>query len=352
MKWHAPTIGLCVPELKRALMVLLPTLVLAALTKDAIWLQASVMTMATFVAQERTSLAPMGVLAHSLAILAALTVLLLAHSSNVLFVFAVVALAIACIRLTVLGAKLRTLGSFTFVPALYLSMELSSPGADGRLQQLSTLLPLLLAGCVPTIILSAAMHAGRISNETSVLAHHLRLFSSLDHGERQESWLVVASMALAVLAAAALVAVLHAKDGQWMIWSAATVVTGEVAGSRNKLYQRCLGALFGVPIGFGMGLLVPVSPLLHSICLIISLLTLVALRNYVFSFGARCMFIALAAALIGEGSSVSVARAADVVIGGCFGLISVAFLNQTYKLFAAARNGQQALSHHGHRQTH
>ena len=352
MKRHIPNIGFCVPELKRALMVLLPTIVLAVLTKDAIWLQASVMTMATFVAQERTDLAPLGVLAHSLAILAALTVLLLAHPSKVFFVSAVVALAIACIRLTALGAELRTLGSFTFVPALYLSMELSSPGTDGRLQQLSTLLPVLLTGCVPTIIASATAHARTVSKETSALAHYLRLFSSLDHGERQESWLVVASMAIAVLATAVLVEALHAKDGQWMIWSAATVVTAEVAGSRNKLYQRCLGALFGVPIGFGMGLLVPVSPLLHSICLVISLLTLVALRNYVFSFGARCMFIALAAALIGEGSTVSVERAADVVIGGCFGLISVAFLSQTYKLFAATKNGRQALSHHGHRPTH
>lgn len=352
MKRHIPDIGLCVPALKRALIVLLPTMVLAVLTRDSSWLQASVMTMATFVAQEKTDLAPVGVLAHSLAILVALTVLLLVRPSNVLFVFVVVALAIACIRLTALGAKLRTLGSFTFVPALYLSMELSSPGTDGRLQQLSTLTPLLLAGCVPTIILSATVHARRIAKETSVLAHHLRLFGSLNHGERQESWLLVASMAIAVLATATLVAVLHAKNGQWLIWSAATVVNVETADSRNKLYSRCLGALFGVPLGFGMGLLVPASPLLHNICLVISLLTLVALRNYVFSFGARCMFIALAAALIGEGSTVSVDRAAYVLIGGCMGWISVAFLNKTYKLFAKTGNGRQALPHHGHRQTH
>jgi hypothetical protein len=42
-----------------------------------------------------------------------------------------------------------------------------------------------------------------------------------------------------------------------VIWSAASVVTGDAASARRKLNDRLLGAFVGVPIGVTLGFLMP-----------------------------------------------------------------------------------------------
>jgi hypothetical protein len=43
--------------------------------------------------------------------------------------------------------------------------------------------------------------------------------------------------------------------GQWMIWSAASVISGDLTSGRQKLRDRMAGALVGVPPGIGAGIL-------------------------------------------------------------------------------------------------
>jgi hypothetical protein len=83
-----------------------------------------------------------------------------------------------------------------------------------------------------------------------------------------------------------------------VIWSAASVVTGDAASGHRKMVDRMTGAIVGVPIGVVAGLLVPKDLLAFSsiatgIASILAVLSLVALRQYVVAFGLRCGCAAL-----------------------------------------------------------
>ncbi len=77
-------------------------------------------------------------------------------------------------------------------------------------------------------------------------------------GPPAAEWLLpAAAIAMAVFAAAALVEVLDLAQGQWVMWSAASVVVGDFSASTDKLKQRAIGAFVGVPLGFLAGLALP-----------------------------------------------------------------------------------------------
>src|SRR5215470_9671046 len=78
------------------------------------------------------------------------------------------------------------------------------------------------------------------------------------YGEAATEWfLPAAATAIAVFAAAALVEVLNLAQGQWVMWSAASVVVGDLTASTGKLKQRAMGAFAGVPPGLLVGYLLP-----------------------------------------------------------------------------------------------
>ena len=143
-----------------------------------------------------------------------------------------------------------------------------------------------------------------------------------------------------VFAAAALVGVLNLAQGQWVIWSAASVVVGDLTASTGKLKQRAIGALVGVPLGFLVGAASPESQLGYSLAVLGATLTLLAFSRYTLGFGSRCFFVALAAAFTGGASGIAEERVTNVIAGGAFGLIAVALMEFVWRRVARKAAGQ------------
>jgi hypothetical protein len=108
---------------------------------------------------QKTNLAPLGVALHGVAIAVGFLVLLAAISTPPAFVGATAAMAGASILVTAKGDKLRSLGNFTFIPALYLACEAAegTPRA-ALLERGLSFLPYIAAALLPVIVLAAAEH--------------------------------------------------------------------------------------------------------------------------------------------------------------------------------------------------
>jgi hypothetical protein len=302
--------------LLRAVLVLLPLLLLAAASGDAIWLRAAIVTLSTFIAFERSGLAPIGVLLHGFAILVCFSMLLLALQSPVIFVCGCAILAGSAIAMTARGAKLRSLGNFTFIPAVYLACEIgeSLPPRD-LLARCLHFLPFAAAAVVPSLILSVfASQSG---------AGFFRVMRKTDLGKKLPWKEPVLAVTFAVALAAGLVEWRHLGNGQWVIWSAASVVTGNAGTAGAKLGNRAIGALIGVPAGIGIGQFLPHGAFAFELAVLASFLTIVAFKRYIIGFGARCMLIASAFMIAGETASVAAERVSNVILGGVIGVVCV-----------------------------
>jgi hypothetical protein len=306
--------------LGRGILVLAPVVLAAVWTGQATWLQAGMVTISTFIGMERGGAAPLGVLLHGIAILGGFLLLLWALAWPPVFVLLCAGLAAGSILVTARGAKLRSLGNFTFIPAVYLACEISenlSPGpAIARGLQF---LPFAACAVLPTLLLAADLHLrGREASE-GWLRHFRSILRHVDLG-RAPPWAEsVVAVTLAVAVAAALVEWRHLGNGQWVIWSAASVVTGDYASAGIKLRNRGIGALIGVPAGILIGQVLPRDIFAYDLAVLASVLTLVAFNSYIAGFAARSFFIAIAFMLAGYAADVAAERVVNVLIGGVIG---------------------------------
>jgi fusaric acid resistance family protein len=304
----------------RAVIVLAPLILLALISGEGIWLQAALVTVSTFIAMERSGLAPLGTVLHGAAIIVCYLALLAAQAAEPLFVLGCALLAAASIRLTGWDARLRSLGNFTFVPALYLACETKEwEGLGNPLHRGILFLPAMVLAILPVLVMSALEHRKTRPLNLSRLWHFRAV---LRWAERKESVPYLEAMvatALAVGLAAYTVRVWRLDQGQWIIWSAASVITGDLTSGRQKLRDRMVGALVGVPAGIGAGIFLPRSASACDLALLVALLTLVAVRPYVLAFGLRCTCVALALMLAGHSSGMAAERASHVTLGGLIG---------------------------------
>jgi hypothetical protein len=261
---------------------------------------------------------------HLLVILVMLVILFLAEAIRPIFVLLSAFAAFLASALTRYGEALRTAGSWVFIPALYVACKLYENTLPGEsFKQVSIIVA--LAPVVLALVCTVQVYDRRISFAQS----------SQSYGPASSDWLLFASAsAIGVFAAAALVEIFNLAQGQWLIWSAASVVVGDLATSTNKLKLRIIGASVGVPLGFLTGLCLPASRIGYSLAAMGALLTLVAFNRYVVGFGARCFFIALAAVLAGSGSGIPEERVTNVFVGGSFGLIAVVLSEFVWRCLA------------------
>jgi hypothetical protein len=316
----------------RAIPLLLPLLALSIWTGNTLWLNAAVVTISTFLAIERVHLAPLGVLLHGAAILAGFCLLYIDLDSPIAFVLGCALMAVGAIALTARGAKLRSLGNFTFIPALYLALETAGTGAGNanlhmanpHMAQAIQLLPYLGAALLPSLALSLYDHL-RIgpASQGSPAPRIILLRHAGDLGAQLPCREAMLAVALAVAAAAALVEWRQLDYGQWVIWSAASVVTGNAATAQIKLRQRVTGAIIGVPLGIIAGVALPHTALTGEIIAIASMLTLVSFQRYTVGFGARCACIACIFMVAGQSPAIAAERIANVTLGGMLGVLSV-----------------------------
>ncbi len=274
-------------------------------------------------------LTPQTIVLHYLAILLTFGALFLAAPIKPLFVTLTALAAFIAVALTRYGDALRTLGNWVFIPAVYLACEVREGVSDAE----------------------AMRHAGLIVAASPValaLVCGVRIFDLRRHlgakpphyGVVSVRWFVpAAATAAAVFAAATLVEVLHLAQGQWVIWSAASVVVGDLSASTSKLKQRAVGALVGVPLGLMLGIRLPESRAGYSLAVLAATLTLMAFTRYPLGFGLRCFFIALAAAFAGTASGIAEERVANVITGGAFGVIAVTLSEALWRSFAPKASG-------------
>jgi hypothetical protein len=300
----------------RALAVLAPLVALYALSRDAGWLQAALVAIALFVAHERVDLAPVGLVAQGLAIVAGVGVLSYALPVPIAFTAGCAALAAMSVALSLVGARLRSLGNYIFIPALYLSYETAI--AHGSVKRL---LPYLAVGALPPIVAAgiAQWRRAALQDRWRALVRWHAPRGPVVGAPRDVALPAMLAVACAVAVAAALVVSRKLEGGQWVVWSAASVVTGSVAESLVKLRDRGLGALVGAPLGLLVGYLLPAAPLAYTATALASILTLVSFRHYASGFAARCACIACAVWIAQQSAAIAVERVVDVWLGGLIG---------------------------------
>jgi Fusaric acid resistance protein-like len=290
----------------------------------------SLIAISLLIAAFKLQLPPKLIALHLLVILVTLVTFFLAESIRPIFVLLAAFAAFLASALTRYGEALRTVGSWVFIPALYVACKLyENTPSEESFRQVS-----IIVAFAPVVL--ALVCAVQIYDRRILLAH-----TSQSYGRASSDWLLFASAsAIAVFAAAALVEIFNLAQGQWLIWSAASVVVGDLATSTNKLKLRIIGASVGVPLGFLTGLCLPASRFGYSLAAIGALLTLVAFNRYVVGFGARCFFIALAAILAGSGSGIPEERVTNIFVGGAFGIIAVVLSELVWRRFAQKCAGQ------------
>jgi hypothetical protein len=227
---------------------------------------------------------------------------------------------------------LRTPGNYVFIPALYIACEVAEIGHGSAIERGLAFLPYLGLALVPVLLLSAAEHALEREHNVGRVQHFVRIQRrGSDFGRAMPIAEGVAAIAGAVAIAAVFAEWRHAPHAQWVVWSAASVVTGDVAGTRRKLGDRATGALLGVPFGLILALAVPHAHWVLRAAGICGVLTLIIFRLYPIAFGARCALISLAMSVTGELSGAA-ERIENVLIGGAIGLVLVLIAHECAKM--------------------
>lgn len=326
----------------RAVLILAPLGLLAVLTGNDMWLRAAVAAISVFIASLRAGLAPLGSLLHGLVICACFFILLTALSVPPLFIGGCAALAMAAISLSRWGKGFRSLGIWTFIPALYLACEtaedVSPPGlaAKGLV-----FLPYMAAAMMLPLALGSFDDARRYvrARPAAVPWHgHARRLLQSPMGRGGAAYRAQAlTAACAVGLAASLVEWAHMGHGQWVIWSAASVVTGDWTSAWQKLRQRTSGAFMGVPIGAALGAVLPHDEFVSGFAILGAIVTLVAFTTYTIEFTARCLLTAVALVALSGSTDAAASRVENVLIGGAIGLAVVYIGHLAHWRLAARR---------------
>lgn len=300
-------------ELLRALIVVGPMVAAYFIARETALLNLGLVAVSLLIPALRQHFPPKVIAWHYLAILVTFAALLFAAPVKPLFVVLTALAGFLAVAGTRHGEHFRTLGNWVFIPAVYLACEVREDVSASE----------------------ALRHAGVIivsSPIALVLVCAIQIYdqrrcgtAATSFGTPAAEWFLPAlATAMAVFGAAALVEILNLAQGQWVMWSAASVVVGDLTASTGKLKQRAIGAFVGVPLGFLAGLAVPQSRVGYAIAVLAATLTLISFSRYIVGFGLRCFFIALAASFAGGASGIAEERIVNVLIGGTFGLIAVA----------------------------
>ncbi|HHF7344848.1 TPA: FUSC family protein [Legionella feeleii] len=322
------------------IIVLIPFAVLFLLTENSYWLEISVLTMSTLIVEEKLQLTVLGVLLHGLAIMFLFYLLFFTQELPILFILSSTLSATAIIWIACKGDKLRTLGNWTFIPAIILSIELASEMKPVfSLYSLTHLIPYLIVALIPTLAITLFNQIKFYQEGRGY--QFLQLSYLSDFGAKKNNAESMIAMALGVGVSAFLVQYIPMQNGQWMIWGVASVITGEIETTPRKFHQRLTGVLIGVPVGILLGqFVVPSTPFNLTLTTVALFLTLVAFRRYIIAYTLRCVFVATVVMLITHSRAIAFERLSHVIIGGLIGLVCVMlchFLNRTYAKFRSLR---------------
>lgn len=307
-------------------LLIAPFILVAAGTGDPIALRLGFLAVCLLIPAYKLALPPLATVLHALATVAACAILFAAAAQPVVFVIAAAATAIGTIFLTRYGTRLRTLGSFFFIPALYLACELRElPNGSQELGRLLLLSPIATAAVI-AIEQARRRLSGANPPASSVPLSALgaSLLRGVGLGDAEGRWLTHAIAVFAgVLVAASVTELFNMNERQWVIWSAVSVVTGDRREAVGKLGVRTTGVVAGAPLGLAAGWLLPQTPIVYSISLIGLLMTLIAIPRYPLAFTLRCFFTGLAAVAAGGSAAIAESRVENVILGGGIGVLAL-----------------------------
>ncbi|MBU7440213.1 FUSC family protein [Paraburkholderia fungorum] len=319
--------------LLRGAMLLAPVFIMGLITGNPIWFRVQIVTVSVFIAAERSRLAPLGVLLHTLVIGCCFLTMTASLGRPGTFVIASVLLAIACVAITDAGVGMRWTGTFTFIPVLYVACATADGASGYQLGQTGLkVLPYLFCSALPVVFASCASYLWKklVSKARGDGWHALRQVAEPPAPGCFEG---IIAAALAVGVAASLAGWHGIHYAQWLVWSAASVVTGDVGSARTKWRDRMVGAFVGVPAGMLVGIFMPHTPVLFDALTAAMALTLVAFNRYVVAFGARCALHAVAIIVAGHAVFAADCRVIDVAIGSVIGIVFVLGTNRVARSF-------------------
>ena len=302
-------------QLKLGLLATAPLLVLAMLTGDLVWLKASLLGVSLVLGWQQSGLTPVGVVAQAVAVTALFLLLAACRTQPILFSLICAAAAAAVVRLGGIGARLRTVGAFSFIPAVYMAFDGSGERVGSGFSAAVTTLPALAASLVAVLVVMACSRWSQPRD-----GRGLRLFAAGGWGSGRPHTASMVAATLSVGIVAAIVVSTSLASGQWAIWSALSIVTAEAGREGRKLGERALGALIGVPAGLLLSCVLPHGRLVEEIAMLLAMLTLVGMRHYAAGVALRWCLVALAAAASGSSALAASERILDVVAGGAIGL--------------------------------
>ena len=307
-----------------AIIIVIPFYILSQWCNNIYWQKVTIVSIAALIVYYRLKSSPLLIILHVALIIIGFLLLFLAFPFPWLFVLLCASMAAFTIRLAGWDSDLRTFGNFTFIPALYLACEFNHGFAgEARLQEVLNFIPYIAYATIPVLILSIYnyYYSYNAGQKKSLLSFMLQLYHKPRSACQGISFIEpLIAITLAVSLSALLVEAEEVTKGQWLIWSSASVITGEISTVSRKLRDRAIGAMVGVPLGIILGTLLPHTTFYVNLGSLCTLLTLVAFRNYVLGFGSRCCFIALVITLMNEGVMSAGERILNVLLGGIIGV--------------------------------
>lgn len=321
-------------------MLLAPIFIMGLITGNPIWFRVEIVTVSVFIAAERSRLALLGVLLHTFVIGCCFLAMTASLGKPGAFVIASVLLAIACVAITDAGVGMRWTGTFTFIPVLYIACATADNANGHRLGQAGLeVLPYLLCSALPVVLASiGSCLSKRLVRKPG--SHGWLALRQVTEPPAPGCFEGIVAAALAVGVAASLAGWHGIHYAQWLVWSAASVITGDVESARTKWKDRMVGAFVGVPAGMLVGVFMPHAPVLFDALTAAMALTLVAFNRYVVAFGARCALHAVAIIVAGHAVFAANYRAIDVAIGSVIGIVFVLGTNLIARSLRGSRVGR------------
>ncbi len=324
-------------ELLLAILSLLPVLVGFMLFHEPMLFNVGLVTISLFIPCARIKSGIFIVVLQFVLIWFCFSVLFFALNKPYLFVLFCALLAFSTIYVTRYGSNLRTIANFIFIPAVYLACELRESLHGAALIpsyiKFISLLPIALLSVILLLlaknILTVNKKSKNLSMKSDIQTFTSKVFHPKIRGEEKLNWLKEGlAIFFGVMLAATFVAYMHIAHGEWVIWSTAAVITGDMLSAKKKTQDRLIGLIFGIPLGFFLAQFLPKTTVVYSLAALGVMLTLIAFKKYRVAFGGRCFFIAVASYVATSTPQIALERVENVILGGIIGMASLYICHQ------------------------
>lgn len=302
-----------------ALVAMLPLLV-AVWFWGGLWENALLLSISLLMGYRNFRSGPLVVLLQAAAIVGGIYLLTLAAPHVLAYVLVCTLMAVCVLVLAGVDLTLRAIGTWIFLPVVYLSMAGTHPNTSLLVVQQQ--LPYLLVGVLPMLLYSTVQHG--FYWQSAGVWSHLPFPHHLGRPLARPGQVPVAMVAafLSVGTTAWIVQSAAIPEAQWLIWSSLSVIGTERQQVVQKMQDRLIGSLVGVPLAVLLGL--TVVPASHLSMQLMSVLILASffVKSYRVAFAIRSASHALILTLLSVGVVQQYSRLIDVALGGVVAVLA------------------------------